>query len=119
RDWSSDVCSSDLSSFRPSLKARMPLAASPMMPDSLPRPPNRTSTTTTTMAQCQMLMEPMAIPPQGAAAPTRAPPTDCCASYRLSDGDAPREAVGIATMNPNDHVIIHTDGACTGNPGPV
>src|SRR5690606_9557550 len=107
-----------VSSFKPSLKARMPLAASPMMPDSLPRPPNRTSTTTTTMAQCQMLMEPMAIPPQGAAAPTRAPPTDCCASYRLSDGDAPREAVGIATMNPNDHVIIHTDGACKGNPGP-
>lgn len=21
-------------------------------------------------------------------------------------------------MNPNDHVIIHTDGACKGNPGP-
>src|SRR5690606_28788694 len=35
-----------VSSFRPSLKARMPLAASPMMPDSLPRPPNRRATTT-------------------------------------------------------------------------
>ena len=45
-------------SLRPSRNARTPLAASPIRPDSLPRPPNSSSTMTATMAQCQMLKEP-------------------------------------------------------------
>src|SRR5262249_48601230 len=46
----------------PFLKALMPLAMSPISSESLPRP-NTSSTTTSTMIQCQILKPPMNVPP--------------------------------------------------------
>src|SRR5690606_6806655 len=47
--------------FSPSLKARMPLAASPMIEDSRPRPPNSSAMTTRTISQCQIENEPIGV----------------------------------------------------------
>src|SRR5215831_9999607 len=44
----------------PDLKALMPLARSPIRPEILPLPPNRTTTTATRMRICQKLSVPMA-----------------------------------------------------------
>src|SRR5262245_41136547 len=46
----------------PFLKALMPLAMSPISSEILPRP-NTSSTTTSTMIQCQILKPPMNVPP--------------------------------------------------------
>src|SRR5437588_128918 len=49
------------SSDRPFLNDLMPLAKSPISSEILPRPPNSSSPTASTMIQCQMLIEPMRI----------------------------------------------------------
>src|SRR5712691_10596213 len=47
------------SSDRPFLNDLMPLAKSPISSEILPRPPNNSRPTASTMIQCQMLIEPM------------------------------------------------------------
>ena len=43
----------------PDLKALMPLAKSPISPEILPLPPNRSATTMIKISQCQMLKLPI------------------------------------------------------------
>src|ERR1700740_426634 len=50
-----------LSSLMFFLKALMPWARSPMMLEILPRPPNSTRTITSTISQCQMLLNPIGL----------------------------------------------------------
>src|SRR5215217_7025309 len=69
-----DASSTFSSSVMPFLKALMPFAKSPISSEILPRPPNSSRPTASTMFQCQMLNEPMrkssvATGPHGPAGP--------------------------------------------------